>query len=392
LNTLLLNNGVQDFINENPDVNIATLLLKGSPFEGVSPQELAQQIEARQKSRDKLPTWYRTPFIYYPHKLHIEQTSSEVTARYKSDLVSGDLLVDLTSGFGVDSYFFAKKMRGVVHCETNTELSAIATHNYKILGTENCSCHTGDGMGFLQTMEQQLDWAYLDPSRRNDAKGKVFQLADCLPNVPERLDLLLEKASNILIKTSPLLDLTVGMKELRHVHEIHVVAVRNEVKELLWLLRKDYKGEVLVRTVNLLSPKMESFNFVLSEEKEASLSLGMPGTYLYEPNAAILKSGAFKTLGNRLQLKKLHAHSHLYSSGVLQEFPGRTFLVRHVLAYNKKALRPLGIEKANITTRNFPESVAGLRSRFRIADGGNCYLFFTTNAKDKKIILVCEKA
>jgi hypothetical protein len=182
------------------------------------------------------------------------------------------------------------------------------------------------------------------------------------------------------------------MRELRHVHGIHVVAVRNEVKELLWLLRKDYKGEVLVQTVNLLPPKMESLSFVLSEEKEAPLSLGMPGTYLYEPNAAILKSGAFKTLGNRLHLKKLHAHSHLYTSDVQQEFPGRTFLVRHVLAYNKKALGSLGIKKANITTRNFPESVAGLRSRFKIADGGNCYLFFTTNTKDKKIILVCEKA
>ncbi len=391
MNTRLLQPDIQEYLREHMNADIPKLLLKGSPFESVTVQELAQQLVARNKCKEKLPTWFATPGIYYPAKLNMEQTSSESTAVYKADLVQGERLVDLTGGFGVDSYFFSKRFQRLVHCEMDPELSGIAAHNFKAMGIENCHFHKGDGIQLLRDSEQKYDWIYVDPSRRNSAKGKVFQLSDCLPELPLHLPLLFDRAPNILIKTAPLLDLTMGLSELLGVAEIHIVAVANEVKEVLWLLRRHFKGDVMVRTINLLGPRSETFDFLWSEEKEAPLSPGMPDTYLYEPNAAILKAGAFKTMANRLNVKKLHINSHLYSSGQLLEFPGRRFRIIRVLPYNRKALSALDIKKANITTRNFPETVASLRSKFKIADGGNNFLFFTTNMEQEKVVLVCEK-
>ncbi|WP_313781656.1 class I SAM-dependent methyltransferase [Flagellimonas aequoris] len=368
-----------------------SVLLKKSMFEGVSQKELAEQLESRKKCQDKLPTWFKVEGIYYPNKLNIEQTSSEPTAEYKSRLVSGKKLLDLTGGFGVDSYFFSKKMKQVTHCEINAELSEIASHNFEILGSKNINCVPVNGIEFLKKTIENFDWIYVDPSRRNDKIGKVFLLKDCLPDLTQHLDDILQKTSNVLIKTSPLLDIKQGISELQFVKEIHVLAIQNEVKELLFVIEKGYVGTIDIKTVNLYQGQEDHFNFNLTEEENAPLELGEPLTYLYEPNAAILKSGAFKTVGNTHQLKKLHPHSHLYTSSKLAEFPGRRFAIQTVLPYSKNTLKSLGVTKANITTRNFPLPVADLRKKHRIADGGDHYIFFTKNMDDTLLVLVCEK-
>ena len=368
-----------------------SVLLKKPIFEGISNQELVQQLESRKKCEKKLPTWFGTPKIYYANKLNIEQTSSEITGRYKSEIVAGKSLVDATGGFGVDSYFFSTKIEQVYHCEIDEDLSEIAAHNFRMLGAENIKTIPTDGMAFLRNSQTGFDWIYLDPSRRNDSKGKVFRLSDCLPNVLPELELLFAKSDSILIKTSPLLDFSIGIAELAFVKEIHVVAVNNEVKELLWVMNKGYSGEIVVKTINDSKRGPETFDFPLSKEKKSVSSYSKPLSYIYEPNSAIMKSGAFKLVGNRYGLEKLHEHTHLYTSNTLIDFPGRRFKVDEVVPYTKKNMKRLDIDKANIGTRNFPESVAEIRKKFGIRDGGNRYLFFVTDSEDRRTVLRCSK-
>lgn len=391
MNEKLLNTGAQEFIFKNINTDTLSVLLKKPIFDGISNQELVEQLEARKKCEKKLPTWFRTRAIYYPGKLNIEQTSSEITARYKTDIVSGNSLLDATGGFGVDSYFFSQKIAQVTHCEIDENLSQIAAHNSQILGTGNIKTVSKNGLDFLKDSRSGFDWVYLDPSRRNTSKGRVFRLSDSLPNILSHSDLLFAKSVKILLKTSPLLDFSIGIKELRHVKEIHTVSVNNEVKELLWVLEKEYLGEIRITTINFTKHGNQTFDFFLNEEKNSVNAYSEPLSYLYEPNAAILKSGAFKTLGNRLHLKKLHEHSHLYTSQNLIDFPGRCFKIDELLPYSKKAIQKSGIQKANITTRNFPEKVVDIRKKFRLRDGGCNYMFFTKDQNDKKIVLVCSK-
>lgn len=391
MNKNILNTGVQYFINNNWNTDMMSVLLKKPLFEGVSQKELVAQCEAKKKCKDKLPTWFSTPQIYYANKLNIEQTSSEITADYKAQLMHGNSLIDLTGGFGIDSYFFSRQIAQITHCEIDENLSQIAAYNLHLLGVKNVQCVAENGLELLTKNDLHFDWIYIDPSRRNDRKEKVFFLADCLPNVPDHVDLLFSKASNILIKTSPLLDFSIGLKELKFVKEIHVVAVQNEVKELLWILEKDYEKNIVIKTINFSKNEEETFNFNLHEEKESIPAYSKPSGYLYEPNSAILKSGAFKLVGTNFKLKKLHEHSHLYTSDSCIDFPGRRFKIVAALPYQKKALQKLAITKANITTRNFPDTVASIRKKHHIKDGGTHYLFFTTNCENKLSVLVCTK-
>ncbi|WP_108869335.1 THUMP-like domain-containing protein [Aquimarina aquimarini] len=392
MNPLLIHKEVQEFISENSDssTNLSTLILKGSPFKGISAKELAQQIQGKRKAKKKLPTWYNKKGIYYPPTLNLEQTSSEATALYKSNLVSGSTLIDLTGGLGIDDYFFSKQVTQVIHCELNPELSKVATHNFKILKQNTIKTITGDGLQIL-TNYNSVDWIYIDPSRRHDSKGKVFFLEDCLPNVPDNLDFFFEKSKHILIKTSPLLDIQIGIKALKKVKEIHIVAVDNEVKELIWILDQNFIGDFKIKTVNIQKDKQQEFSFFSKDEAKQSINLASPMTYLYEPNTAILKSGGFLSIAQAFGIKKLHINSHLYTSDQVIDFPGRKFEIIAVYPYHKKTLSKTGITKANITTRNFPESVATLRKKLKIKDGGDTYLFFTTDMDNNKKVICCKK-
>ncbi len=391
MNKLILNTGVQSFISENWNTDIVSVLLKKPVFHGISQKELANQLEAKKKCKEKLPTWFNTEGVYYPNKLNIEQTSSEQTAAYKSGLVSGKTLVDVTGGLGVDAYFFSKKIATVFHFEIDAGLSEISTHNFAVLNQKNIRCFSENGIEHLKETDQKYDWVYVDPSRRSDIKGKVFLLKDCIPNLPEHLSMIFEKSTNVLVKTSPLLDITQGIKELKHLKEIHVVAVQNEVKELLFILEYGFNREIEIKTINLVKGQEETFDFRLKDERQLAISFGLPETYLFEPNAAILKSGGFKSIAVAFGLNKLHRHSHLYTSDKLVDFPGRSFKIMNTLPYSKKTLKTLEANKANITTRNFPLTVAELRRKHKIKDGGDRYLFFTTDLNDKLILLECKK-
>lgn len=391
MNTYILNTEIQTFIDGHLASDIASILLKGTAFTDVETTEIIEQIEAKKRSKTKLPSWFQCKNIYFPNKLNIEQTSSEITAKHKTGLMNGDTIIDVTGGFGVDCLHFSKRFKQVTHCEINPKLSEIVHYNYKQLQIENIKTQQVDGIDYLKNNSTNFDWIYIDPSRRHDSKGKVFFLNDCLPNVPEHLDLLFSRSKNIMIKTSPLLDFSVGIGELKQVKAIHVVAVNNEVKELLWVLEAGFNGNISIETSNLKNEKTESFNFILDEEKTADTTYSKPLTYLYEPNAAILKSGAFNAISSQLQISKLHKHSHLYTNDVLINFPGRAFKIENILPYNKKELKKHRITKANITTRNFPETVQNIRKKFNFKDGGDLYLFFTTDLEDNKVVLITRK-
>lgn len=387
MNKAILYTEVQDFINENLNTDTGKLIFKKSNFSGVAMREIVQQIEGKRKAKEKLPTWFKTNAIYYPPKINLEQTSSETTARYKSKLVSGKSLADLTGGLGIDSYYFSKEIKEVFHFETNKTLSEIARHNFSQLKV-NINCIHQDGIEAIKN--KTFDCIYIDPSRRSDVKGKVFLLSDCEPDVVKNLDYFLERCSILLIKTSPMLDISAGLKELHSVCEIHIVAVENEVKELLWLIKKVNSSNILIKTINISKNNLKTFEteFVFEE----TISFSSPKKYLYEPNAAIMKSGMFQALAERFQVKKLAVNTHLFTSDALVEFPGRKFEIEKILPYKKKGLIEFvqGI-KANVTTRNFPETVDSLKKRWKISDGGDTHLFFTTDNENNKLVVFCRK-
>ena len=390
MNLNILHTDVQQFTSDNLKSDITKLILKGSPFKDVSIQELANQIIAKQKSEHKLTSWFQSKNIYYPPKVSIEQTSSEITANYKSELVEGTSIIDITGGFGVDCFYFSKRFKEVLHCEINTELSSIVKHNNQQLNIKNVVTFSGDGIAYLKNAIVNFDCIYIDPSRRNNLKEKVFLLKDCVPNVPENIDFLFSKTNQILLKNSPILDITSAINELQFVKEIHVIAVKNEVKEVLFLLEKNYEEKIHIKTINILKKNSQKFNFNLNKKVVSSYSA--PLTYLYEPNAALLKSGGFHHISTQLNVFKLHQHSHLYTAENLINFPGRSFKIETVISYDKKQIRKLvSSKKANITTRNFPKTVAQIRLETKIKDGGTLFLFFTTNNDGKFIVIFCSK-
>lgn len=391
MNLALLNQEIQDYINSNLVSTITKLALQKNPFPEIEWIEILNQISAKQKSKDKLPTFFHTQNIYYPSKISLEQTSSEKTAIYKASLVSGKNLIDATGGFGIDDYYFSKRIKQIVHCEINTELHEIVKHNFIILRQTNIECHLGDSTEILKKLKIPFDWIYIDPSRRNDAKGKVFMLKDCLPNVPDLLDFYFDFSNNILIKTAPLLDISAGILELKNVKTIHIVSVENEVKELLWEINKGYKEKTQIKTINISKVKMEYFDFIFDDKIE-NVAYDFPQKYIYEPNSAIMKSGGFDAIAIQFQLLKLHQNSHLYTSNNINDFPGRVFEMHQNIPYQKKELK-INLEntKANITTRNFTDSVDTIRKKWKIKDGGNQYCFFTTDVNNNKIVLICTK-
>lgn len=392
LNFPVLNTEVQRFIDAHIGADISKLALKKNPFPEISWIEILNQVAAKTKAKEKLSTWFNSPNIVYPAKISVEQTSSEKTALYKSQIVSGKNLIDLTGGFGVDDYYFSKTVNTVIHCEINETLSKLVQHNFKILNADRIQCYLGDSLTILKKINQQFDWIYIDPSRRNDVKGKVFLLKDCLPNVPELLDNYFGYSDQILIKTAPILDISAGLSELKHVKRIHIIALENEVKELLWECSKGFKGNPVIQTVNFSKEKTETFDFEWHTATE-SVVFGLPKKHIYEPNSAIMKSGGFDEVSIHFSVEKLHPHSHLYTSEILiLDFPGRIFEVQNCIPYAKKEMKmALENQKANITTRNFPDSVASIREKWKIKEGGDLYCFFTTDWDNRKIVLICTK-
>jgi hypothetical protein len=386
----LLHIEIKDFINQNLNADSSKLALKKNPFPEVNYPAIINQIIAKKKAKDKLPTWFSSENIIYPEKISIEQTSSETTAKYKASLVSGEKLIDCTGGFGIDDYYFSKQFKSVIHCELNADLSKIVTHNFEVLKATNIEYYQGDSTQILEQLNQKFDCIYIDPSRRNDAKGKVFMLADCLPNVVDLQDFYYQFTNTILIKTAPILDLHAGLLELKNVAEIHIVAVDNEVKELLWKIEKNFNESPIIIAVNLEKEKQTITKIESSKSYSACYSL--PKKYLYEPNASLMKSGGFEAVSEFFGVGKLHQHSHLYTSDEIIDFPGRKFQIDTIVPFQKKEIAQfVQGKKMNVSIRNFPIKPEEIKKKYKITDGGTIFAFFTTNMNNEKIILLCTK-
>ncbi|MEO5910467.1 MAG: hypothetical protein ABIP95_06240 [Pelobium sp.] len=389
VNPEILNTAVQDFINNNLNIDIQKLILKGSPFPKVTVQELAVQLEGKKKAQKKIPKWFNTSGILYPPKLNLEQSSSEITANYKANLIGNGELIDLTGGFGVDDMAFAAKAELVYHCETNEALSELVKHNAQQFELKNIEFIVGDSLSFLK-QSRKVDTIYVDPSRRANT-GRVFLLKDCEPNVIENLDLYLQKAKKVIIKAAPLLDISSALADLKKVNEVHIISVNNECKELLFVLENHQKNEPKIYCALINDSKTTIEQFSYSEEKALALKHTALATYLYEPDVAILKAGFFKSITLKYQVAKLHQHTHLYTStNLVDDFPGKIFkVIKSGIFQNFKADK--SIAKANVVTRNFDLKPDEIKKKFKIKDGGSTYLFFSTNSKDQKIVIQAER-
>ena len=387
------------FLQAHRNDDVRTLALQAKKYPGIDLAEAVVQIAGRQMAEKKLPSWAAIDGIRYPRHLSMEQCSSELTARYKASLVEGDSLADLTAGLGVDCSFLARRFRQVDYVERQEALCRLAERNFPLLGLPDVRIHCDDGTEYLRRMDP-VDCLFLDPARRDAHGGKTVRIADCEPDVRALEPLLVEKGKTVMVKLSPMLDLSTALKELHHVAAVHCVAVHNECKELIILLKKETDNvslsaeqEVIIHCEQMVDNFLsQHFSYSLSEERAAACPLtAQVGTYLYEPGAALLKTGPFRLLGQRYGLRKLHANSHLYTSDTFVDFPGRRFRVTGVAGFGKKELKTLleGIGQANLTVRNFPATVAELRKKLKLKEGGEVYLFATTLADGAKVLVKC---
>ena len=390
MNKNILDKNVQDYISKNLFTDILEIILKKQIFPKVSNKEIAEQISAKMKAKKKLPTYFKTPNIYFPNKVNIEQASSEKTAEFKSKIVTGNVMIDATGGFGVDSMYFSKEFKKIIYIEENKELFEIVKANSKKLGL-NIEHLNDDGIEYIKKIDTGIDLLYIDPSRRNKENKKVHFLSDCTPLIDYDLIQSLQNFKTILIKCSPIIDLKKTINDLKVVSEIYIVGINNEVKEVLFNLNKQSNNDIKIKCIDLSNRELD-FEFCIDDinnKKNDDNSEVL--NYLYEPNSMILKSGAFGLICDRYDVKKLNINSHLYTSKKLIDFPGRTFEVDSVVNYSKRNLKNLNISKANITTRNFPIDVKDLRKKSKISDGGKDYLFFTTNYLNNEIIIKTKK-
>lgn len=379
------------------DQPATAIALRKAPVAGWSMADIARQVEALQKIKGKAPSWYREGIVL-PPGLPLEQCSSEATARFKAGLLSGGRLLDLTGGLGVDTFCWAGAFASVDCVEQQAELCAAARHNFELLGRHNVTCHHCTAEEFLaQAGDARYDLIYLDPARRDAHQQRVFRLSDCNPDVVALKQTLFRLSDRVLVKTAPMLDLQLALGQLEQVAQVWVVALGDECKEVLYLLDKNISlppEKTPIAAVQIgKAGQTGALEFTIEAERSAVAPLSAPLQYLYEPNAAILKAGAFKSFAVQYGLAKLHPHSHLYTAAGRREgVPGRCFEVLGVCKYDKKAVGALVPEGcANIAARNFPDTPDNIRKRLGLKAGGDTYLFATTDPAEQKIMVVCRK-
>lgn len=384
------------FIEHHKQDDVNQLILRSGQFKGIDVKKLAGQILSRQKALKKLPEWSANEELVFPPALSVEQCSSEATARYKASIISGNTLIDITGGMGVDSYYMSRNFNKTHYFEQQEEVALTAAYNFNILKAEKIEVHHNDSLSVLEQNNLKADWIYADPARRGANKEKVVRLADCTPDIVTNLDLLLETAPDILLKTSPLLDIDLAVKELKNVKEVHITGYDQECKELLFHINRDHHSDdflLKVRILNAQGDVRQSLDFDRNTERNSEISYSYPLSYLYEPHAAVLKAGAFRTPGPLFHVSKIAASSHLYTSDQhVTNFPGRAFEIvgvckpdiQEILIYIKE-------NKANLTLRNFPAKIHDLRKKWRLKEGGDFYLFATTLFDNKKVIVITKK-
>ncbi|HUH18122.1 class I SAM-dependent methyltransferase [Albibacterium sp.] len=391
MNREILTSAVQRFLLKNIHEDPKKIALAKSPFEKVSSSELATQIESRQKAKKKLPLWFETDSIYYPPTISIEQASSETTAFYKSKLIpENETVIDLTGGFGIDAFYFSLRAKSLVHCEINPILSQIAAYNAKQMGRNNIHFINENGIEYIIRNSSFYHTVFIDPSRRVNTR-KVFRLDDCEPNIIQHQDELLEKSQQIIIKTSPLLDISLSISQLKHVKEVHIISFKNDCKELLFVLEKNFNGVPVIHATILNEGDDSSFSFLETEEKESTFQIGEPQQYLYDPDVAILKAGGFKLIAQRYMLDKLNTNTHLYTSNNrIESFPGRVFKVKETLEYKEFKKTKVKLA-ANVISKNFPLNVESLRKKHRIEENNNNFIFFCRTDNDRLSVIFAER-
>ena len=396
-----MNTATRDFIEKHLKDDVRSLALSKFP-EDVDKTLALNQIEARQILSKKVPSWASNPDLLFPKHLSIEQCSSELTAKYKVSIIEGgDVFVDLTGGLGIDSYFLSQRFKTSYYVENQKELCDLAEHNFGVLGRK-INVINSDAESFLNDLTSRRDNArvvlYLDPARRDVYNRKMVSLHDCSPDVIDLQNILLKNAKNVLIKVSPMLDISLITNELKNISEIHIVSVKNECKEVLIKIEPSFDGDIKYFCVNFVGNDLKSVqSFEFSESSEIFESSKFAPTihhYLYEPNASLMKSGAFKLISQRFGIDKLHINSHLYTSeNLIPDFPGRVFEVVGFAHFNKKIKKELlkNVSEASVSTRNFPLSANDLRKSLNLKESDKNYVFGTTTMGENKIIILCRK-
>jgi len=392
-----MNEGTKAYIRQHREDDVRQLALQARPKD-VDLGLALEQISGWQSARKKLPSWAAVEGILYPPHLSMEQCSSEQTARYKAQLArsitcSHRTLVDLTGGLGVDFAFMAPTFERTIYVERQPLLCQLARHNLPFLGVQ-AEVIEADGTDYLHSMEP-VSMIFLDPARRDGHGGRTYGISDCTPNVLELRDKLLRKAEVVMLKLSPMLDWRKAVSDLgkEYVREVHIVSVGGECKELLVVMQHgDVRKPLRIVCVN------DDESWVPQPLEHDAYPSGIPqleaGTYLYEPNASVMKAGCFESLCAEFCVSHLAPNSHLFvSPHFIENFPGRKFIVSAVSTFNKHDLKPLleGLTHANITTRNFPQSVDELRKRLKLKEGGSTYLFATTLVSGEKVLLFTRK-
>ena len=388
-----MNDKTRNFIEQNLDADIRQLALKGCRDKDVDIDVAIRQIAGRQTARRKLPSWAALDGILYPPHLNMEQCSSEQTARYKARICSSHpspkTLVDLTGGFGVDFAFMSEAFDEATYVERNSELFAISSANMKILAPK-AKCLNEDGLEVLHRLDH-VSMIFMDPARRDNHGARTYGISDCTPNVLEIKDELLQKADVVMLKLSPMLDWHKAISDLgeQYIKEVHIVSVQNECKELLIVMQQQPAEPPTVYCVNDDSV----FSYHPSSISSNHISHHSSLIYLYEPNASIMKAGCFAEIEQAFEVSQLAPNSHLFASDqAIADFPGRKFRVTAVTSMNKQELKQAlkDIRQSNIAVRNFPMSVADLRKRLKLSEGGNDYIFATTLTEGKKVLIICQ--
>lgn len=395
-----------EFIREYRERDIRQLALQANRFPDVDMLYALDQIQGWQIARRKLPKWAACDGVIFPPHLSMEQCSSEPTAQYKLNLATewaervghASSMTDLTGGFGVDFSFTSCAFAAATYVERNEQLCHIVEHNLPLLGLDNATVVCADAVEYLSTVEPQT-MLFLDPARRDEHGAKTVMLADCTPDVVQLLPKLLEKSRFTMLKLSPMLDWHKAVDDLQGtVREVHIVSVGGECKELLLVLSTVVESELKVYCADLSTASDTSSIFVYTPGSSAPVANSKLKTqnskFVHEPNASIMKAGCFDELAAAYGVSPVSRNSHLFlSDEPVEDFPGRSFVVERVTTMNKGELRKalVGIEKANIATRNFPLTVAELRKRLKIKDGGDVYIFATTTAEGEHLLLISRK-
>lgn len=375
----LINKEIQKYINANLNTDLHALLLKKSPFPEVSMQEIVQQIKGKQVAEKKFPFLLKEGIVF-PPQLNLEQSSSEKTALYKSEILSGNTFIDLTSGFGIDAYYLSQNFDDITLIEQNTELLEIVEHNWNILG-RRAKFINRKLEDFLAENKENFDVIYLDPARRDQNKNKVFLLEDLSPNILEIQKKLQSISSLIVIKLSPLIDLKYLISVLPGISRIDIIAVKNDVKEVVVFLSNENTAKMICNCVNLESGE-SAFSFIFGEEENAQSEYSEPEKFIYIPNNSILKAGIFNLISEKCRVKKLHPNTHIYtSSEKIDDFPGRVFEMETV---DSKKIKKK--EQYNIISKNYPLKPEEIKKKYGLKDGGNDYLIFTQSKKGKIIL------